>query len=444
MNEWLQYLEAKEKEFGKHTVNKWLRTLQVIKFDACNLYLQAQDSFQASWFEEHIRSDAIKKFINANHARIAIHLSIKNLGGTPTAATSEPTCRFVFDTFDPTHVFETFLSSPENETSLRIYRKLLSDYKEGITIDNPLCLYGPPGCGKSHLLMSTAAYLKQHQLRPAYVRADTFTSHVVTAFRLGAIKEFRKIYRHVDALIIDDVHRLSRRVSTGEELFHTFNELHAKGKLIILACRCPPKELEEIEERLTSRFEWGIVLNIHALAQSNLIDLAMKRCQSLNICLQKETLQYLVDKFTDSAAIINAINALVLRSNQQIASINSLQVKEVELILRDLLEKKKSKELTPIQMVKEIALFYGISSQDLLGKSQSHECTLPRKIAMYFCRDILQISYPKIGRIFSRDHSTVMTSVKQIADVVNKRDSIVSQEIRDIEKKLKTLNHFSE
>ncbi|GAB4188796.1 MAG: chromosomal replication initiator protein DnaA [Simkaniaceae bacterium] len=432
MKEWTLFLAEKEKIFGKTTVDKWLRTLKILSFDACNLYLEASDTFQVSWFEEYIKPIAKKEFFNANGNPISIHIKCQEKADNhkkTKAASQQPS--FVFDTLDPSSNFETFLETSENFATLSIFKKILEESSEKKQIVNPVYLYGQPGSGKTHLLMSAASYLRQQGLQIAYVRADTFTSHLVSAFRLGTIKEFRQIYRMVDVLIIDDVHLFSRRVSTGEELFHTFNDFHSKGKLIILSSRFAPSLLEEIEERLVSRFEWGMLLKLSVVKKKDLLSLARLKCRHYDFALDETMLHQLINIFTSPSSLTNAINALVLRLHGEEASQNPNLNR-----INDLIANQNAAIVSPEKIAKKVAETFGIPVKDLLGKSQSRECTLPRQIAMYLCRQLLEMSFPRIGAFFSRDHSTVITSVKQISDKVARREIQLLQLLNEITKAL--------
>jgi chromosomal replication initiator protein len=252
--------------------------------------------------------------------------------------------------------------------------------------------------------MATALELQKSGKKVFFVRAETFTEHVVQAIRLGQMIEFRKIYRDIDVLIIDDVHIFSKKTATQEEFFHTFNTLHTSGRLILLSANVAPPKLTEIEPRLVSRFEWGISLNVEVADRALILE---KKATLWNLPLSSELKQFLLEKCPKEPLL--ALQALVFRTKGE-----TVTPEIAARLLKDLLAKEEENVLTADAIVKTLASHYGVTSEDLLGKSQMREYVLPRQMAMYLCRKKLKLPFQKIGELFGRDHSTVMSSVKLI------------------------------
>lgn len=424
MQAWEQFLQQQEAELGPETVQKWLRSLKIQRFDACNLYLEAKDSFQALWFEEHIRGKVQTKLVNGNNKPIKIHVSVVN--ASPNfkknrfSKDAKPVSfQLTFDELDPLCLFQHFVVSPENQLTYQLLCELAGISHTTTTslgTFNPIYLYGPSGCGKTHLLMSLAQAFRAQGLKSIYVRAELFTDHVVTAIRAGEMSTFRQAYRNTDILLIDDVHVFSRKGATQEEFFHTFNTLHLAGKQIILSANCSPQELHLIEPRLVSRFEWGIVLPLKPMCEQELRQVLQAKVEALHFPLPDKVFDFLIETFTSNPkALIKAFEALVLRLHLDSQhSIQQLSVAATKTLLADLLVEEIKSALTPPKIIQAIAEYYGIRAEDILGKSQTKECTLPRQLAMHFCREKLKMPFMKIGDLFSRDHSTVMASVKYI------------------------------
>lgn len=398
MREWEQFLSELKQELGADAVGSWVPKL--LRFDAGNVYLAPQDSFQAAWFEEHIRP-RLKTFINANGRPIKVHLNTEKK--EPSSQQAPPPLSFSPTPIDPEMSLTHFLPSPENWVPY----KLLT---EGSPF-NPIFFYGARGSGKTHLLMGAALELKKKGKRVFYVKADTFTEHVVQAIRLGQMQEFRKIYRDIDALIVDDVHLFARKAATQEEFFHTFNTLHTSGRLVLLSAHVSPMHLTEIEPRLISRFEWGISLEV---GQGNLSAILAKKAALWKMALPEELLPWIEHQFPKEPIL--ALQALLLRSQGK-----SITLSMAEHLLKDLLEKERESALTADKIVKQVAAHYGIKTEDILGKSQMRESALPRQISMYLCRKELKMAFQKIGELFDRDHSTVMSSVKQIQKALDEK-----------------------
>jgi chromosomal replication initiator protein len=390
MEAWNRFLSEIEKELGVDAVRNWIPKL--VRFDAANVFLEAKDSFQASWFEEHVRP-RLKGLVNNNQRPIKVHLGVEKKG----TAKKEESRPFILapDPMDGEMGLEHFVPA---ESNLVVY-KLLKE----LPPFNPIYIYGPKGSGKTHLLMGTGLELQKKGKRVFFVRAETFTEHVVQAIRLGQMREFRRIYRDIDVLIIDDIHIFSKKNATQEEFFHTFNTLHTMGRLILLSANVAPGQLTEVEPRLVSRFEWGIALG---MGKSDIRAILEKKAALWKMNLAPELLNFVVEKFRSNPVM--ALKAIHLRG------ITTIPV--AERMLADLLEKEEEHALTFEKIVKAVTSHYGVTPEDLLGKSQMREVALPRQVAMYLCRERLKMPYQKIGELFGRDHSTVMSSVKGIEE----------------------------
>ena len=449
MQAWEQFLQQQEVELGKETVQKWLRSLKVQRFDACNLYLEAKDSFQALWFEEHIRGKAQTKLMNGNNKRIKIHLSIANTPPNPKKNSKEKTLKksdapfqLIFDELDPLCLLENFIVNDENKLALKLLMEATDSTKQGrpdsLGAFNPIYIYGGSGSGKTHLLMGAAHAFKERGLRTMYVRAEMFTSHVVYAIRSSEMSIFRQAYRNIDVLIVDDVHIFSRKGATQEEFFHTFNTLHLEGKQIILSANRAPQELQLIEPRLISRFEWGIVLPTQTLSASETKSLLAAKAKAFNFNLPPKIADFLLETFTSNPkALTKALEALILRLHLESPhSTAALNIVGVKLLLSDLILEEQKSAVTSTKIIRSVAEHFGIRSEDILGKAQTRECSLPRQLAMFFCRQHLKLPFMKIGDLFSRDHSTVMTGIKQIQKAIdlNDRDTVSNYQV--ISKKL--------
>jgi len=439
MKAWEEFLALQDIELGRETVNKWLRPLKIAKFDACNLYLEAKDTFQVLWFEEHIRRKVKAGLLNNNHKAIKIHINVANAGMEKREKglqkdLQRPTqpFRITYDNLDPNLSFSRFVPNQQNELAYKVlseitgYDRETESYKTPKTplaAFNPLYIYGPGGVGKTHLLTATTQALRKQGHHTIYVRTETFTDHVVKAIRAGEMKTFREAYRNSEVLIIDDVHILSRKGATQEELFHTFNTLHLAGKQIILSANCPPCELQHIEARLVSRFEWGLSLPIDPYTQNELREILKHKAAAFNFPLRNSISDYLLETFKSSpAALIRSLEALILRTHiKGSSSSTTLGIPTVKRHLTDLILEEEQQALTHEKIIQKVSDQFGIKVEDILSKSQSRDCVLPRQLAMFLCREKLQLPYMKIGDIFSRDHSTVMSSVKLIQKGIDEK-----------------------
>ena len=453
MQAWQKFLTLLRQELGDEAVDKWLIPLQVEHFDACNLYLKA-DAFQIDWFEEHIRPKLKKRLLNNNNHPIKVHLSlnketIDESFSSDAQLTPKPreSLAFLADPLDPAARFDNFLCSSTNQVVFELLSELTGYNKESQTFGepllslgsfNPIFLHGGPATGKTHLLMALSSALKEKGFHVLYVRAETFTEHVVRAIRSGAMLEFRKTYRHVDVLVIDDIQVLARRGATQEELFHTFNALHTLGKQIVISSNCSAGLLPAIEPRLISRFEWGLTLKLEKLSSEELRHLLEQRCETLDFPINDDTRHYLLKHFGSTPrSLLRALESLILFVHlRHHRSSFLLSIDHVQEALQSLLIEEHRGALDPQKIIQAVAEHYNISSTDILGKSQTQSCVNPRQLAMYLCRDQLKVPYLKIGELFHRDHSTVMSSVKLIQKKLDSQDRELAMAMAIIRQKL--------
>ncbi len=424
MKAWENLLASLEWTLGSDAIESWLRPIKIVRFDAANLYLRATP-FQKTWFDEHVRP-LNPSLLNNNERPIRIHWETDNPALTKQK-TEAPSYQIRPDHLESEYSLDTYLPLSMNEMGLNMAQELCKGEPSSF---NPVFYFGPTGSGKTHLLMAIAQALQKKNQSVFYVKAQTFMEHVVNAIRLGLMKEFRKTYRDIDALIVDDVHQLARKNATQEEFFHTFNTLHTLGKQIILSAECSPAFLQEIEPRLISRFEWGIAIGLSAPDATKRVSILKQKAQQLDLELPSELYPYLVENFPSSPkAAIQAIHSLALRTTKV------RDQHHADQLLTDLLKKESADALTSEKIIKQIATYFGIRAEDLTGKSQMREFAQPRQIAMYFCRKLLRIPFQGIGRLFGRDHSTVMSSIKQVDKAVEAKEPPYAQSIEAISRK---------
>lgn len=451
MQAWDNFLKLLERDLGAETVERWLRPLTVIRFDACNLHLQANDAFQLNWFEEHVRKKAQSCFRNNNNTVIQIHLSLPTAlqqEKRRTKKKQEDTPNFIlsFDELDTTVTLDNFVVSEPNTIVHRLLSQTVGvgNASPELCTFNPIYIHGPAGTGKTHLLMAVTKIFKEKGLQPLYVCAKTFTDHVINAIRAGEMHRFREAYRNVDVLIIDDVHVFSRKGATQEELFHTFNFLHLAGTQIIFSANCSPRELQMIEPRLISRFEWGIVLPLEPPTEKERKLILQSRLKSFKSDLHEKVLNFLLETFVSSTtSLCHALEAMLLRNHMRhnnTIPAEMLTVAMAKQLLADLIDDEVKAAVTPEKILNATANYFGIRVDDIIGKAQSRECVAPRQVAMYLCRNQLKLPYMRIGELFERDHSTVMSSVKQVNQAVKKEDPEMHTALNSIRKEIGAAN----
>ena len=356
-----------------------------------------------------------------------------------------------FNSVDPNLTIERFVYSKKNLLAHKLICKIIhfdpisnklipSDLE--LASFNPIYLHGPSGTGKTHLLQAVYHALLAKDLKVIYITAERFTQHVVSAIRSGEMALFRNTYRNIDVLLVDDVHVLSKKGATQEEFFHTFNTLHLAGKQIILASTNSPQELQNIEPRLISRFEWGIVLPIDPLDEEGLSKALNEKLVALQVTLNLKVTEFLLATFTRCAKfLLQATETLIYRYSlrndpKNFPNTSSITVNYAKKLLNDLIEEEKKHILTPTRIINKVAEHFGLVSDDIYKRSQKRECVVPRHLAIYFCRSRLGIPYKKIGDIFSKDHSTIMSSVKLVKKALESNDKEIASPYFAIVRKL--------
>lgn len=462
---WELFLDELHDSYGKETLDRWARSLQVQASNTTISFL-AKDSFQVLWFEEHLKQKFLD-YLSDNNLKFKLLISVEGQKSAgvrtkPSAKAKEkkaPSFQLYFPELDPTSTFERFLVHEDNsipfkiieETCAALLKEKLqhlstlhsSSEKENIFLPNPVYLYGPSGSGKTHLLQAVASKLQQAGIKAMYAGAELFTEHVIKSIRAGEMSHFRKLWRNVDVLLVDDVHILAKKSATQEEFFHTFNTLHTATKQIILAANCMPQQLQFIEPRLISRFGWGIVLSLTTLPSKMYRALLEQKAEALHFTLVPKLASHILDLFSSSPkACCQALEALILRSSisspHSKKNVHSIGEEQLKSLLKDLIEEEEKTAITFERIVSLTAQSYGVTEADILGKSQTREYVLPRQVTMYLLRKHLKLPYMKIGDRFYRDHSTVMSALRQVEKLIKDSSSGVGSTIASLEIALQT------
>lgn len=330
------------------------------------------------------------------------------------------------------YTFETFIVGQSNElanaASVAVAKNPGSQY-------NPLFIYGGVGLGKTHLMHAVGNKMLQSNpnARILYVTSEKFTNDYIASISHKKIDEFKKQYRNVDMLLIDDIQFIAGKEQTQEEFFHTFNELRDKGKQIILTADRLPKDIPAIEQRLVSRFEWGMVADVGAPTLETRIAILQTKLQKKGVEIPKEVIDYVAENVVNNIRELEgALNKLLVY--QQIEN-KPLTTEQAKSILASMVNAKK-KAVTMSKIAESVANFYGISMEDLVKQSRRKEFVKPRQTAMYIARKELGNSFPSIGEFFGgRDHTTVMHGVEKLEKAVADNDGI-KQELELILEKI--------
>ena len=290
---------------------------------------------------------------------------------------------------------------------------------------NPLFLYGNSGLGKTHLLYAIGNEIKKNDPSKVicYIKGDDFTVELVESLRLAKMNEFRQKYRQADILLVDDVQFIGGKESTQEEFFHTFNALYEAKKQIIISSDKPPKEIETLEERLRSRFEWGLTVDIQSPDYETRMAILRKKEELEGYNIDNEVIKYIA---TNVKSNIRELEGALTK----IVALSKLNNKEIttelaEEALKDLISPNAEKEVTPELIIQVVADHFGITPLDISSQKRNKEIVFPRQIAMYLCREMLDAPLTGIGKMMGdRDHTTVMHGIEKIEKEMSAKDSV--------------------
>ena len=303
---------------------------------------------------------------------------------------------------------------------------------------NPLFVYGGSGLGKTHLLHAIGHYARTlfKGTRVRYVSSEEFTNEFIKSIRDDKAASFQRRYRDVDVLLVDDIQFLSGKVQTQEEFFHTFNTLHNANKQIVVTSDLPPKQLPDFEDRMRSRFEWGLITDVQPPDLETRIAILRKKTLQERLVAPPEVLEYIASKISSN---IRELEGALIRVTA-FASLNRqpVDLAVTEIVLKDLLPSEAGPEITAAQIMTATAQYFGVTVDDLCGSSRSRVLVTARQIAMYLCRELTDLSLPKIGQAFGgRDHTTVMHADRKIRQLMAERRSLYNQ-VTDLTSRIKS------
>jgi chromosomal replication initiator protein len=326
---------------------------------------------------------------------------------------------------NPKYSFDTFVIGSSNRFA---HAAAVAVAEAPAKAYNPLFVYGESGLGKTHLLHAIGHYTRNlySGARVRYVSSEEFTNEFINSIRDDKAATFQRRYREVDVLLVDDIQFLQGKVQTQEEFFHTFNTLHNANKQIVITSDKPPKLLAEFEERMRSRFEWGLITDVQPPDLETRIAILRKKAVQERLSAPPEVLEYIASKISTN---IRELEGALIRVTA-FASLNRqpVDLALAEVVLKDLITDSAGPEITAATIMAQTSAYFGLSMEDLCGSSRSRVLVTARQIAMYLCRELTDLSLPKIGQQFGgRDHTTVMHADRKIRQLMAERRSVYNQ-----------------
>lgn len=435
---WGNALKLIKNELTEVSFNTWLKTIEPVAINDNYILLGAPNEFTKGILEARyltLIKNAIKQISNVDYEikfLIPGEELSNDIGQTSLAEPNENSSSR--SQLNPKYVFDTFVIGNSNRfahaASLAVAEAPAKAY-------NPLFLYGGVGLGKTHLMHAIGHYIlnQNPKANVIYVTSEKFTNELINSIRDDRNVEFRNKYRNVDVLLVDDIQFIAGKERTEEEFFHTFNELHSSNKQIIISSDRPPKEISTLEDRLRSRFEWGLTADIQPPDLETRIAILRKKAKVENIDVSNEVTQYIATKIQSN---IRELEGALIR----IVAYSSLTNKDITLelaseALKDIISNTKPNEIT-VKLIKEItAKNLNVKIEDFSSKRRTRSISYPRQIAMYLCRELTDLSLPKIGEEFGgRDHTTVIHAYEKISsDIENNKE--MKQKINNMIEEIK-------
>jgi chromosomal replication initiator protein len=329
------------------------------------------------------------------------------------------------DRLNPKYQFDTFVIGSSNRFA---HAAAVAVAEAPAKAYNPLFIYGDSGLGKTHLLHAIGHYTRAlvPGSRVRYVSSEEFTNDFINSIRDGRGELFRKRYRNIDVLLVDDIQFLENKEQTQEEFFHTFNTLHNANSQIVISSDRTPKQLVTLEDRLRNRFEWGLITDVQPPELETRIAILRKKAAAERLDAPAEVLEFIASKISSN---IRELEGALIRVTA-FASLNrqAVDLALAEIVLKDLIADAAGPEITASTIMAQTAAYFSISMEDLCGSSRSRVLVQARQVAMYLCRELTDLSLPKIGQHFGgRDHTTVMHADRKIRSLMAERRSVYTQ-----------------
>src|SRR5262245_21450512 len=429
MDTWQQVLNYVEKKVNQQSYNTWFKPTQLIKHDGRALYVLVPNSYFQDWLNEHI--DVV---LDAAHAAgfsdINVVYIIEKLPVDRIDAPSQGQLDFesVENTLNPKYTFETFVVGSSNQFAHAAAQAVADRPSKAY---NPLFIYGGVGLGKTHLMHAIGHALKLNNkpLRLTYVSTEKFTNELINAIRHDKLLSFRERYRNNDVLMIDDIQFIAGKERTQEEFFHTFNALYDAHKQIIISADCPPREIPTLEERLHSRFEWGLIADIQPPDLETKVAIIKKKAERQNIGIPDNVALYIASKIKSN---IRELEGALVRLIAYCSLTGSdITLPTAQETLHDILG-AGDRAITVEMIQKAVADHFQMRVQDLKAKNNSKSVAMPRQVAMYLCKKLTGISLPQIGREFgNKHHTTVLHSINKI-ELLRQKDAETGELIQTL------------
>ncbi len=418
-NIWDEILGRVQAKVNRHSFYTWFKPTSFVADDGICVTVRVPNALFKDWITKHYSGVIGEALIEVNRADAAVSFVASLLADgvapilPPPDVTEEsiPPSTTSVAGLNPRYTFDTFIVGSSNQFAHAACRAVAEAPSRSY---NPLFIYGGVGLGKTHLMHAVGHYVLRHDpnLTLTYISSERFMNEMINAVRYDRLIDFRERYRTVDVLLVDDVQFLAGKEGTQNEFFHTFNALYDSQKQIVLSSDCPPHEIEQLEERLRSRFEWGLIADIQSPDLETKVAILKKKAEAEGVPLPDGVAIYIADRIKSN---IRELEGSLIR----LIAYASLTGRELSIdlaqeVLRNVLDHEE-KAVTIDAIQKFVSDYYQLKLADLKSRNNSKSVAMPRQVAMYLCKSLTHASLPEIGRSFGgKHHSTVIHSIKKV------------------------------
>jgi chromosomal replication initiator protein len=421
----VQRILREDLDISEISYKTWLESLKLVQVESDTIILETEDEISKGYIErkyskplqiavrETIGQPFNLRFVLPNEP---IH-SPQNTKNNPSKTDNS-----IYNNLNARYTFDTFVVGNNNKLA---HAAALAVAESPAEAYNPLFIYGGVGLGKTHLMHSIAHFVMDENKisKVLYVSSEKFTNELINSIRDDKNEEFRRKYRNIDVLLVDDIQFIAGKERTQEEFFHTFNTLYEAKKQIIISSDRPPKEIETLEERLRSRFEWGLIADIQAPDFETRMAILRKKAELENLNIPNDVMQYVATNIKSNIRELEgAINKIIAYST---LVHRESTIELAEDALKDLISPNEQKEITPGFIIDIVAQQYNLNPDDIISKKRTREIAFPRQIVMYLCRQLTDTSLQNIGKsLGNRDHTTIMHGSDKISTDIEKDYSL--------------------
>lgn len=435
---WEKTLNIIKVELTEVSFNTWLKAIQPISVKDNLITFSVPDDFTRGILEARYNKlikNALKQ-VTSDYYEIRFIIPTEDNYASIMNERYEinQTEESVNSSLNPKYTFETFVIGNSNRLA---HAASVAVAESPAKAYNPLFIYGGVGLGKTHLMHAIGHYILKQNITPkvVYISSETFTNELINSIRDDRNNEFRSKYRNVDVLLIDDIQFIAGKESTQEEFFHTFNSLYEANKQIIISSDRPPKEIRTLEERLRSRFEQGLIADIQPPDLETRIAILKKKAKSENLSISDNVMLLIAKKIhSNIRELEGALIRVVAYSSLTNGEINEDLANEA---LKDILSNSKPKLITPSVIKDAVGQYYNMKIENFNAKKRNKSIVLPRQIAMFLCRELTDLSLPKIGEEFDRDHTTIIHAYEKISTDM-KTDAQLKSVIEELKSKIES------